>query len=217
MAPRRPVQVSIICVTSLCGRIGPGLVGSWADRARLEEMRAQTDASLIGAGTLRGGDAEMRGPGGRLAPERVRAVITASGDIPLDDRSLFRCGPAPVVFTGYAGEARLEARLEGRARVILLPEGPQGLSLRAAVDELGRLGAERILIEGGAGLNYAALSEGVVDEVCLTLAPKISGERGAVSLADGPSPLGSPFLALQLVESEVVCTGEVFLRYRVAK
>lgn len=215
--PRHQMRVSIICVTSLCGRIGPGLIGSRADRARLEEMRAQTDASLIGAGTLRAGDPEMRGPGGRLPAKRLRAVITASGDIPLQDRSLFRCGPAPIVFTSVAGALRLERRLEGRGRVISLPEGPQGLSLRSALDELGQQGAEHVLIEGGAGLNYAALSEGVVDEVCLTLAPKISGERGAVSLADGPDPLGSPFLSLRLIDSEVVGTGEVFLRYGVVK
>jgi 2,5-diamino-6-(ribosylamino)-4(3H)-pyrimidinone 5'-phosphate reductase len=217
MLPQCPVKASIICVTSLCGRIGPGVIGSWADRVRLEQMRAQTDASLIGAGTLRAGDPEMRGPGGRLSPGRLRAVITGSGDIPVEERRLFRRGPAPLVFTGYAGAPGLEVMLKGRGRVISLPEGPRGLSLRAAVYELGRLGAESVLIEGGAGLNYAALSEGVVDEVCLTLAPKISGERGAVSFADGPGPLGSPFLSLQLLESEVVHTGEVFLRYRVAK
>ncbi|MFH1020748.1 MAG: hypothetical protein V1782_09120 [Pseudomonadota bacterium] len=63
--------VTIIAASTICGRIGPGLTGSPVDRGLLEKMRAATDASLLGAETLRLGDPEMRGPEGHLLPQRI--------------------------------------------------------------------------------------------------------------------------------------------------
>ena len=211
------MEVYLIGVTTICGRIGPGLIGSSLDRRHLEEMRSKTDASLLGAGTLRQGDPEMRGPGGRLDPGRHRAVITHSGRIPVRDRKLFAHEPPPVLFCGHDRAGALSESLGDKARVIILPEGPGGLSVRAAVRELGRLGAKSVLIEGGARLNYAALAEGVPDEIVLTMTPKLSGDEAAPSLADGPGGLGRPFLSLALLECRPAISGELFLRYQVLK
>ena len=174
-----------------------------------------TDASLLGAGTLRDGDPEMRGTGGIIPKNRIRAVITMSGKIPVKGRRLFQMGPPPVVFTSRDQAPSLGEALGHKARVVSLPEGTHGLSVGAAISDLGRMGARTVLIEGGAMLNYAALSEGVVDEIYLTIAPKLSGEEGAASLADGPRHLGKPFLSLKLLEYHTAATGEVFLRYKV--
>jgi len=211
------VKVYIICVTTACGRIEPGPIGTTLDRRHLENMRAQTNASLLGAGTLREGDPEMRGPDGRIPGNRIRAFITGSGKIPVEDRKVFRLGPPPVIFTGPDRADELGSALGQRAHVVPLPEGPHGLSLRAALDELGHMGAETVLIEGGARLNFAALAEGIVDELVLTVAPRLSGDRGAATLADGPGRLGQPFLALDLLECLAAETGELFLKYRVVK
>ena len=178
-------------------------------------MRMTTDASLLGAGTLREGDPEMRGTGGIIPKNRIRAIITMSGKIPVKGRRLFQMGPPPVVFTSRDQAPSLDEALGHKARVVSIPEGTHGLSVGAAISDLGRMGARTVLIEGGAMLNYAALSEGVVDEIYLTIAPKLSGEEGAASLADGPRHLGEPFLSLKLLEYHTAATGEVFLRYKV--
>lgn len=180
-------------------------------------MRMTTDASLLGAGTLREGDPEMRGPGGVVPKNRIRAIITMSGKIPVKGRRLFQMGPPPVVFTSRDQAPSLGEALGHRARVVSLPEGTHGLSVGAAISDLGRMGARTVLIEGGAMLNYAALSERVVDEIYLTIAPKLSGEKGAASLADGPGHLGKPFLPLELLECRPSSTGEIFLRYKVGR
>lgn len=204
-------------IMTACGRISPGGLGSLVDRNHLENLRLKSEASLIGAETLRGGDPEMRGPGGRLSETRLRAVITRSANLPTAGKKFFQVGPPPVVFTGRAQAPFLEEQLAGKGRVITLPEGPGGLSVAAAVSELGRLGAETVLIEGGARLNYAALADGAVDEIFLTLAPKLSGKIGSPSLADGPDFLGRPFLPLELLAWTPAETGEIFLHYRVVK
>ncbi len=205
----------MICITTACGRIAPATMGSRLDRSHLEQMRMATDAGLVGAATLRQDDPEMRGPDGQLPAHRIRAVITLSGDIPLEGKRLFGEGPAPVVFTSQDNIPSLRETLGTKARVAGLPEGPHGLSIGAAISELGRMGAKTVLIEGGARLNYAALSEGVVDEIRLTIAPKLSGKKGAASLADGPVTLGKPFLNLRLMDCHPADTGEIFLRYGV--
>jgi len=210
--------VTIIVASTICGRIGPGLTGSPVDRGLLEKMRATTDASLLGAETLRLGDPEMLGPGGRFMPSRIRCFITQSGEIPVAGRKIFAQGVPPVVFTGEAAAEGLRQRLNGLGQVVILPAVPEGgLSLAAAIAHLAKLGAASVLIEGGGRLNYACIRQGVVNEILLTLTPKLSGDRTAASLCGGPGPLGDPFLPLTLVYCEAAETGEVFLKYRVSK
>lgn len=212
------MHVTIIAASTICGRIGPGLVGSPVDRGLLETMRAATDVSLLGAETLRQGDPEMRGPGGCLPPQRIRAFITGSGDIPVAGKKIFAQGPPPLVFTGEAAAAGLRHRLGTLAQVVALPAASGGgLSLAAACAHLAELGVSSLLVEGGGTLNYACLRQGVVDEILLTLTPKLSGDQGAAAFCGGPGPLGEPFLPLTLVSCEAAATGEVFLKYRVGK
>jgi riboflavin biosynthesis pyrimidine reductase len=164
----------------------------------------------MGANTLRTGNPEMLGTKGILSPGRMRAIISRSGSIPVIDKKLFRHGPQPFVFTGEDNMFALQNKLEG-------PEGPYGLSLQAAIDFFADRGLESVLIEGGAQLNYAALAEGVVDEILLTIMPFISGEQGAAAFADGPKRLGEPFLELEILSSIPVSSGELFLHYRVKR
>ncbi|MGC8735672.1 MAG: RibD family protein [Dissulfurimicrobium sp.] len=213
------MKVTIICASTACGRIGPIVSGSPLDREYLEKMRLETDASLIGANTLRLGDPEMLGPGGVTLRNRIRAIITGSGRIPVYGKRLFLEGRGrrPIIFTGLEIAPDLRLSVGRKATVVGINKGPFGLSIADAVSALARLGVEGVLIEGGAGLNYSALYEGIVDELHLTITPKLSGEKGAPSLADGPLPLGRPFLDMKLFESRVEESGEVFLRYKIKK
>jgi diaminohydroxyphosphoribosylaminopyrimidine deaminase/5-amino-6-(5-phosphoribosylamino)uracil reductase len=171
----------------------------------------------MGAGTLRTENPEMRCKDGQLPEKRIRSIISGSGRIPVTDRKLFSKGPQPVIFTSQTRAEVLSQELDGQAIVLPLPSGPQGLSVAAAIEQLGELGAESVLIEGGGRLNYAALAEGLVDEIYLTIMPAVSGEKAGISLADGPELLGQPFLPLEMLSCEPVSSGELFLHYRVVK
>ncbi len=211
------MKVILAAATTICGRISPAGYGSLLDRRRLEETRDNTGASIMGANTLRTENPEMRGTNGTLSPDRIRAIISLSGLIPVTGKKLFDHGPKPVIFTGEENISALQDRLKDKARVLSLPEGPHGLSLQAALDIFAGRGVESVLIEGGAQLNYAALAEGVVDEILLTIMPFVSGEHGGPAFADGPKYLGDPFLELELLSSEPGSTGELFLHYRIKK
>jgi riboflavin biosynthesis pyrimidine reductase len=211
------VKVILVGASTICGRISPAGYGSLLDRRRLEEARDNSQASIMGANTLRTENPEMRGVNGTLSPSRIRAIISRSGNVPVTGKKLFNHDPSPVVFTAKENALALQGKLEGKARVISLPEGSHGLSLQAALDFFAGRGVESVLIEGGAKLNYASLGEGVVDEILLTVIPYVSGEHCGVSLVDGPKYLGAPFLNLELVSCEPVSTGELFLHYRINK
>ena len=211
------MRVILISAVTICGRISPAGHGSILDRRRLEAARSETGASLMGASTLRTEDPEMRCMDGQLPEKRIRAVITESGRIPFTDRKLFNKGPRPVVFTSKERLKDLSKQLDGRATVLPLEPGPQLLPVASAIEKLAGLGAESVLIEGGGRLNYAALAEGVVDEIYLTIMPSVSGEKTAASLADGPELLGKPFLPLEMLSCDPVSSGEVFLHYRVKR
>lgn len=210
------MKVSLIAVMTLCGRITPGTMGSREDRRFLEEMRAATDAGLLGAGTVRNHDVEMRGPEGKWPAQRIRALVSASGNLPLEGRKIFRDGPRPLVFTSAAAAPALIAAAGERAEIVALPAREGALDLAAACEQLAARGVRSLLVEGGAGLNYRALQQGVVDELLVTIAPKLSGDRHTLSLLDGDRPLGSPFLDLELLGLRQGTSGELFCRYRVA-
>lgn len=216
------MKVIIICAATACGRTGPCLSGSGLDRRYLERMRLETDASLMGANTLRLGDPEMLGPKGEALQNRIRSIITGSGDIPVYGKRLFNGtsglgSSKPVIFTGHAMVHGLGRMVYEKAMVLGVDKGPYGLSIAGVVSSLAKFGVKSVLIEGGARLNYSALYEGVADELHLTITPRLSGEQGAPSVADGPAPLGSPFLDMELLESRTGKTGEVFLRYGIKK
>ncbi|MBW2471390.1 MAG: RibD family protein [Deltaproteobacteria bacterium] len=211
------MKVVLVGAVTICGRISPAGFGSLLDRRRLEQIRDSTGASIMGANTLRTENPEMRGSNGTLRPDRVRSIISGSGNISANRKKLFRHGPKPVVFSGEKNKATLRDKFNNKAEVVSLPNGPHGLSLQAVLDFFADRGVNSLLVEGGAQLNYTALAEGIVDEIFLTILPYVSGARNETTFADGPKGLGDPFMKLELLSSEPVSTGELFLHYRLEK
>jgi len=209
------MMVFMCMAMTLCGHTAPAGFGSAADRLRLEYLRIRTDASLMGAGTLRQADPEMRGVGGQIPPARIRAIISRSGRIPFTGKKIFSHEPKPVVFTSVRHVTYLQERLAAKGQVVGVGEIANDLDLREVLAELEKRGVRSLLVEGGAILNYSCLRQQIVDEIFLTVTPHISGDRTAPGLADGPEPLGSPFFGLELLSCEAMHTGELFLHYKV--
>jgi riboflavin biosynthesis pyrimidine reductase len=80
------------------------------------------------------------------------------------------------------------------------------------IRDLARRGARRILCEGGPTLNSALLSAGFVDDIYLTIAPKLAAGEDPLTIIKGPRV--EPMRPLEL-RSLVERDGELFLRYGV--
>ncbi len=201
--------------TALEGRSG-GLSGP-ADQSLFHLMRALTDVIMVGAGTVR---AEGYGPP-RLPAEQVAArerrgqapvprIAVVTRSVVLDWGSPLFAEPTsrPIVIApADAMPDRLD-RAREVAEVILAGSGSADLA--AAFAMLGQEGVRTVLCEGGPALNGRLAVAGVVDELCLTVAPMLTA-GDAKRVLDGPTlspPLGTT-LASACEEDDFL-----FLRYR---
>lgn len=136
---------------------------SAADRRVLGVIRELSDVVLVGAQSVR---AE-----GYLQPRRaLLAIVTASGD--LAGHRIVGEGPAVVVVCPPAAVDRVRQSLPG-ADTLTVP-GPRMLPVDIVAALHGR-GLASIVCEGGPGLARQLISSGLVDEVCLTTSPRLTG------------------------------------------
>ncbi|MFJ9422372.1 dihydrofolate reductase family protein [Streptomyces sp. NPDC101249] len=163
------------------------LLSSPADFDRVDEVRAASDAILIGAGTLRADNPRLlvNAPerrAARVAAGRpaypLKVTVSGSGDLDPDAR-FWHTGGAKVLYTTDRGAER--ARALGLAADVV-PLGP-GLNWRALLTHLrAAYGVERLMVEGGGHVHTQLLQEGLADELQLVVAPLLVGQSNAPRL-----------------------------------
>jgi riboflavin-specific deaminase-like protein len=189
-----------------------GPIGSATDTAMLAGLRTRFDAVMIGAGTMR---AERYG---RLVPSQEKRerrerlglphdplMVIVSGRLDLPwDAPLFAEGGRALVFTSSAAEPPETA---ASLRVVR-HEG--AVDLRAALRHLRReRGVRALLCEGGPRLHGELQAGGLVDDLFLTIAPRLSGGE-APRIVEGALPRIVELEPAWLLEQD----GELFARYR---
>ena len=218
--PRPYVLLSV--ATSVDGYIddtGPDrlLLSNAEDFDRVDGVRASCDAILIGARTMRRDNprllvnsAERRSARrARGLPEYpLKVTVTGTGDL---DPSLkfWHHGADKLVFTVDTAVEKVRANLDGLADVV--STGP-GLDWGLVLDELGRRGVGRLMVEGGGTIHTQLLSEGLADEVHLAVAPLLVGQADAPSFLSPADFPGGSTSRMRLLGSTVI--GDVvLLRY----
>ena len=203
-------------------------LGSRTDRRLLHELRLHADVVLSGAGTLRATGASPRLHEDDLEALRrergksrtpIGAIITASGDVPLD-AAFFTSDEfeAYVYLADSAPPGRREA-IEATGRPVV--EVPADDAVEAMLRHMrAELGAGLVLLEGGPTLNGECFRAGVVDELFLTLGGVVVGGHGLPTAVEMPGVAASRDTVTRL---ELLAaapnpeTDEVYLRYRVRR
>ena len=194
------------------GRSGP--LGDDGDRAMFHGLREQADAVLVGTNTLRverygrilsqPARRERRAASGRVE-EPLACVVTRTGRLPTDIPLFAEPEQRIVVFAA----AEVDLRGVG-AQVELVRLEPGELTLTTVVAHLRSDHDVRLLLcEGGPTLFSSLLHEGIVDELFLTLVPKLTGGGASPTITTGPElPDLAEVMTLWLLER----AGSLYLR-----
>ncbi len=167
-------------------------ITSEESRAHAQSLRHESDAILVGAGTIIADDPLLTDRTG--LPRRrplLRVVLDSRLRCPLDSQLVATAHDDVLIFCSFAEEKKRQALETRGVRVEQIPlrsnsvanDGRPDLGLIVA--RLGELEITSLLIEGGALVNWAALAADVADKVFLYYAPKILAGSGSVPFASG--------------------------------
>ena len=184
------------------------------DRELFHHLRTQADCVLVGAGTVRTErygriikTEELREKRRRegLEPDALAVVVSASGNLPADLPLLQEPEQRVVIATTS------DARVQGVAAQVEYVDMGDDLPLLMARlrDDYG---VRSVLCEGGPTLNSYLLAAGLVDELWLTLNPKLAGGAAALTIVAGRE-------LVEPIDLEPVSVaeggGDLFTRWRV--
>lgn len=203
---------------SFQGRSGP-LGSDVADRALFHGLREIADAVLVGTHTLaierygrlaKDPERRKRRVAAGLPPEPLAVTVTRSGEVPLDV-PLFQEPDARVLVY-----ALTELDASATAADVQVHHLDAGETTMTTVVRLlyADHGVRLLLCEGGPTMFGAMLAEGLVDELFLTLAPKLTGAGMAPTITAGPQLAHLQELSLAWALER---DGTLFLRYRLIR
>jgi diaminohydroxyphosphoribosylaminopyrimidine deaminase/5-amino-6-(5-phosphoribosylamino)uracil reductase len=166
--------------------VSGGWITSEVARAHVQELRHQSDAILVGVGTVIADDPLLTDRSGRARRRPLlRVILDSRLRLPLESRLVQSGHEDVLVICSLAEEKRKQTLREQGIRVEQLPAAtPDGRPAMARiVSLLGELEIISLLIEGGAMINWAALHEGIADKIFFYYAPKILAGAGSVPFA----------------------------------
>lgn len=174
-------------------------LGSDTDHLLMRRLEAKADAVLVGAHSL-------RASGIKWNPEApTRVVVSQSGNIPWE--SQFLTNGIPIVLTTE------DSGILPRDGVTVLYAGKSDLDWKLAFRLLLERGIQVVNILGGSEVNSQLFKLDLIDEIFMTMAPKIKLGKETPTIADG-SPLSrADVQKFELVSHEAI-GHEIFLRYK---
>jgi riboflavin-specific deaminase-like protein len=219
-APRERPYLVLNMVSSLDGKAAidwrtKGL-STELDRQLFHHLRTQADAVMVGAGTLRierygrmAKTDDLRDKRERegLSRDPLAVVVSARLDLPADLPLLNEPEQRVVIATG--SDASLPD-LRGRIEYARVGDDLRLLMARLRED----FGVRSVLCEGGPTLNSYLLAAGLVDELFLTLNPKLAGGASALTIVAGRELVEPAELELVSVAEG---DGDLFTRWRVVQ
>jgi diaminohydroxyphosphoribosylaminopyrimidine deaminase/5-amino-6-(5-phosphoribosylamino)uracil reductase len=170
-----------------------GWITSEAARANVHLQRHQSDAILVGVGTILADDPLLTDRSGCKRRRRLlRVVLDSHLRIPLESRivqSVTAEGVAKSDALVFCSSADTGKKRELEARGVQVEQIAADTigrpDIHAILQQLGKREITSLMIEGGSAVNGMALAAGVVDKAFLYYAPKIMAAEGAVPFAIG--------------------------------
>lgn len=198
-------------------------ISSKQDKERVDMLRAEADAVLVGGKTLleelpkltvkSEALREGRIQQGR-SPNPIKVGVVTVADIPMDS-DFVKAGDARVViFTTHRTSKEQLERLRTRGVEVFADDAPR-VDLVKMMSTLKEMGVGRLMVEGGGTMNFELLRLGLVDELTLYIAPMIFGGANAPTLADGLGVPRDAAIEMRLQHIQQWDDGGVVLKYKI--
>ena len=197
-------------------------ISSAQDKARVDELRANADAVLVGGKTLLEEQPKLTVKSealreGRIkrgaTPNPIKVGVVTVADIPLES-DFIKAGPARAVIftTSQTSISHIEA-LRAHGVEVFVHESPR-VNLKQMMNTLSEIGVNRLMVEGGGTINFELMKLGLVDELTIYIAPLIFGGNQAPTLAAGNGFTRNEAIALKLEKVETHEDGGILLIYK---
>jgi diaminohydroxyphosphoribosylaminopyrimidine deaminase/5-amino-6-(5-phosphoribosylamino)uracil reductase len=159
-----------------------------ASHSDAHRLRRRVGAILVGINTILADDPLLT-PRPSKGKKPIRVVLDDSLKVPLGCKLLRTTKTSPVlIYTRQAAvdaNSQLAGRIQKKGAEVLAYDGPGELpDLRFLLDELSKRGIQQVLVEGGPHVAASFLREGLVDEMCVYVAPKVLGSGGTASISE---------------------------------
>jgi 5-amino-6-(5-phosphoribosylamino)uracil reductase len=185
-----------------------------ADFDRVDQVRAESDAILIGATTMRRDNPRLLVNSEERRAQRIAAgrseyplkvTVTASGDLSADLK-FWHHGGQKLVLTVDGAVDKVRATLGALADVVSV--GPE-FDWPLALEELGRRGVQRLMVEGGGTIHTQLMAQNLADEVHLAVAPLLVGQPEAARFLGAAAYPGGSTARMRVLEVKAI--GDVVL------
>jgi 2,5-diamino-6-(ribosylamino)-4(3H)-pyrimidinone 5'-phosphate reductase len=216
------LQVLINAAMTIDGKIATNLgdskISTKQDLRRLHRLRSSVDAVIIGISTVIADNPRLTV---RLVKRHgttpVRIIVDSIGRIPLDSKILKSASKINtiVVVTKRASDERVD-KIKSTGAIVIVA-GTKTVDLRELFFILKKMGFNKILVEGGGELNWSILQLGIVNELMVTISPRIVGGRMATTLVEGDGyKRVSDGIKMELIKVSRQNNGEVVLYYKMS-
>jgi 2,5-diamino-6-(ribosylamino)-4(3H)-pyrimidinone 5'-phosphate reductase len=185
------------------------------DFNRVDRLKAGSDAVMVGIGTVLADDPSLTVKAEECRNNRlkrgvdehpIRIVVDSRARIPPGASILRKGSGKRVVAVARKADPKKVEQLKKLATVIIA--GEDDVDLPHLMEELGTMGIQRVMVEGGGTLIAGLIAAGLVDEIYTYIGNIIIGGKDAPTLVDGPGVLlESEFTRLTLLEARKIESG----------
>lgn len=194
-------------------------ISGYHDISRVDALRAGSDAIMVGVGTVLSDDPRLAVKSETLIESRLdrglprnplRIVVDSKARTPADAKVL---GDGCIIAISRSALAEDVARLSGKCEIIIC--GETRVDLEDLFSALHKKGIKRLMVEGGATLNWSLIMAGLVDEIYVYVGNMLIGGADAPTMVDGTG-FSQNFPRLKLISIERMDEGAL-LKWSVAK
>jgi len=171
-------------IATICGN---AKISSRQDLRRVHKLRASVDGILVGISTVIVDDPllTVRLIKRKEQEDPARIIVDSEGRIPINSKILRTASRVTTIIVVSERASTYNIQKIRSMGAITITAGKRSVNLREAILLLEKMGFRKILAEGGGELNWSLFKLGIVEELIVTISPKLVGGRSATTLVEG--------------------------------